>query len=676
MVTIFKRIILVVFSLLLIAMAFGTFIEKTTEHGIALDRVYHSWWFISLWIVFALLGLWQFLRVQLWHRPNILALHISFVVILMGAFISFLTGKDGTLHLREGAQADYFYLEDNSEPSSLPITLRLDSFRIRYYAGATMPADFISYVQYHDKINGQTTQGAISMNHILKAKGYRFYQSSYDSDGRGTILTVKHDPWGIAITYAGYILLAISLLWQLFSPGGHFRQLLRHPLLKRGSLFLFLSFASLPMWSRQAIPTINRAKADSMASMQVIYNDRIVPLNTVARDFLQKIYGRPSYKSLSAEQVLIGWSLRPDVWKDQPMLKIKNEKLRHRLGINSPYATTAQLFGPNQQYKVNKLSGEQGLDGPLSKSIRELDEKMGLILMATEGKLIQPVPQGTTPLSPQRVKAELLYNQLPIVKILFMLNLTLGFLSFFLLIGGFIRRRRWIQPTLNILLFCSLLALAFHYSLRWYISGRIPLGNGYETMLFMSLALLIFTAILQRKFRFILPFGFLLSGFTLLVAHLGQMNPQITPLMPVLNSPLLSAHVSIIMISYALLAILMFNGILALILRRKESYSQHMDQLTLLSHLLLYPAVALLAIGIFLGAVWANISWGTYWSWDPKEVWALITLMIYSVPLHRKSLPQMTRPLWFHIYLVLSFLAVLMTYFGVNYFLGGMHSYA
>jgi len=153
------------------------------------------------------------------------------------------------------------------------------------------------------------------------------------------------------------------------------------------------------------------------------------------------------------------------------------------------------------------------------------------------------------------------------------------------------------------------------------------------------------------------------------------MNPQITHLMPVLSSPLLTLHVSIIMMAYALLAFMMLGGIYALILIA-IGRSDDIETLTLLSRLMLYPAVFFLAAGIFLGAIWANVSWGSYWSWDPKEVWALITLMIYALPFHRQSIPQLQRPAVLHAYLVIAFLAVLMTYFGVNYFLGGMHSYA
>lgn len=165
-------------------------------------------------------------------------------------------------------------------------------------------------------------------------------------------------------------------------------------------------------------------------------------------------------------------------------------------------------------------------------------------------------------------------------------------------------------------------------------------------------------------------FRFLLSGFALLVSYLGQMNPQITPLMPVLVSPWLSTHVSLIMMSYALFAFMMLNGILALCLRRSAR------MLMLLSRLLLYPAVFFLGAGIFLGAVWANASWGRYWAWDPKEVWALITFMVYGAAFHARSLRIFRSPLFFHIYMIVAFLTVLMTYFGVNYILGGMHSYA
>lgn len=216
-------------------------------------------------------------------------------------------------------------------------------------------------------------------------------------------------------------------------------------------------------------------------------------------------------------------------------------------------------------------------------------------------------------------------------------------------------------------------ALLFHlsgYLLRWYIGGRIPLSNGYETMQFLALCIMAFALLMSRRYRQALGFGFLLSGFTLLVSYLGEMNPQITPLMPVLVSPWLSLHVSVIMMSYALFAFILLNGVWALCVPREA------ERLMTYSRLMLYPAVFLLTAGIFIGAVWANVSWGRYWGWDPKEVWALITMLIYALPLHATSLPWFRKPRFFHIYTIAAFLSVLITYFGVNFFLGGMHSYA
>ena len=208
------------------------------------------------------------------------------------------------------------------------------------------------------------------------------------------------------------------------------------------------------------------------------------------------------------------------------------------------------------------------------------------------------------------------------------------------------------------------------YLLRWYIGGRIPLSNGYETMYFMSLCVMGSALIIKKRLPMVVPFGFLLSGFAMLVAYLGQMTPQITPLVPVLVSPWLSLHVSVIMMSYTLFAFILLNGVWALCTPREA------ERLMAYSRLMLFPAVFLLASGIFIGAVWANVSWGRYWGWDPKEVWALITLLIYALPMHGASLPLFRKPKFFHAYLILSFLSVLITYFGVNFFLGGMHSYA
>lgn len=327
---------------------------------------------------------------------------------------------------------------------------------------------------------------------------------------------------------------------------------------------------------------MKRTQADSLAQEQVIYHDRVVPFNTLARDFIQKLTGEASYKGLTPEQVIGGWLLYPEVWRNEPLIYIKNTELQHLLNLQTPYARLTDLFDGSVYRLREHWQREQGQQNKLAKAIQETDEKVGLILMLEKGTFIHPLPTdgSVQPLSELEVKAELLYNRIPFSKILFMINLSLGVLSFLLLLHNSLQRNilspkaKTISRTAGTFFSVALyLAFIFHlagYCLRWYIGGRIPLSNGYETMQFMALCILLIACLLHRRFSFILPFGFLLSGFALLVSYLGQMNPQITPLMPVLVSPWLSIHVSLIMMSYALLAFIMLNGILALCLRKKN----------------------------------------------------------------------------------------------------------
>ena len=677
-----KRVILFVYVALVVVLAVATFVEQARGTAFIGAHVYHTHWFVLLWGVLAVCTVVVCWRMRLWRRVPVLLLHGSFLVILGGALLTFVWGEQGYVHLEEGKTTDRFVVQDSRHLLPLPFSLRLDSFRIVCYPGTEAPADYVSYI--HVSGNGRESQKAsVSMNRIFSCGGYRFYQSSYDPDGRGSWLSVNHDPWGIGVTYAGYALLGLSMLWVLCSRGGEFRRLLRHPLLRMGGfLVLFLLLGTTLQAAERKLPVLNLKQADSLASVQVIYHDRVVPFNTLARDFVLKLTGKPAYKGLEPEQVIGGWLLHPEVWKDEPMIRIKSAALRRRLGLESDFARLSDLFD-GQTYRLQAYwdasDNHSGELSPLDKAIVETDEKVGLILMLQQGTLIQPLPDdGSIARLPEaKVRAELLYNRIPFSQVLFMFNLTVGLLAFAVLLYRGMRRAaadsrmlRGLERFFTGALWAALAFQSLGYALRWYIGGRVPLSNGYETMQFLALATLLLACLFRRRFPFTLPFGFLLSGFALLVSYLGQMNPQITPLMPVLVSPWLSSHVSLIMMSYALFAFMMLNGVLALCVRREAL------RLMLLSRLLLYPAVFFLGAGIFLGAIWANVSWGHYWSWDPKEVWALVTFMVYAVPFHAGSLPRLRKPLFFHVYMMVAFLTVLMTYFGVNYVLGGMHSYA
>ena len=646
----FKTLILSSFSAVILAMAVATFFTQS----VADEKVYSSYWFVGIWAILTA-GAAVVIVKKLYKKLPVFLLHISLIIILLGALLTKITSKEGLLHLREKESADFFVLKENMFKENLGFKIQLDSFLIKNYQGTTMPQDFESYITVNDN-----EKSVISMNNIFKKNGYRFYQTSFDEDYRGTILSVNYDPYGTPLTYLGYVLFALSGLWILFSKKADFVNLLRHPALKKGGLFVALICLSINANSQtKKIPTISFEESDKIATKQIVYNGRIAPFNTMARDFVSKIYGKPNYHNLTAEQVVCGWIYSPQVWKDEKMILIKDAALQRQLGVEK-YASFADFFDENENYRLN--------DFEITKAVRETDEKIGLILMLTGGKLFQ---ESDVKISESKINAEIIYNKINFAKILFMANLTIGFLAFFVMI--FAKQfPKIVFKSLRILLIISLVFDLCGYVLRWYVSGRVPMGNGYETMLFMSLVIMILALIFGNKIKILTPFGFLISGFTLLVAWLGQRNPQITPLMPVLNSPILSAHVSTIMIAYALLAFTFFNGIFSFFIKDEEKLSQ----LTVLSRIMLYPAEILLGIGIFLGAVWANISWGRYWSWDPKETWALITFMIYAVGFHRISLKFLQNNRHQHLFFVLAFLTVLMTYFGVNYFLGGMHSYA
>lgn len=302
-----------------------------------------------------------------------------------------------------------------------------------------------------------------------------------------------------------------------------------------------------------------------------------------------------------------------------------------------------------------------------------------------EIKTFQLANAGISIPSDTKTKAEYIYNKVSYATILFMVNLTMGILCLLYLIYQMTRKKnansgidKFIKTSQIGIMALSFVTLSFCIILRWIIKSTLPMSNGYETMLFIAWFVMLTSLFVHFRFKnlaetlssLFITACFLSSGFFLLVSHINQMDPNITHLMPVLNSPLLSLHVSVIMMSYALLSLTFICGIMGLIMKKSA------DRLAILSRIMLYPAITTMGLGIFIGAIWANVSWGQYWHWDPKETWALITFMVYAIALHTQSFPIFNRAKFFHAFMVLAFLTILMTYFGVNYFLGGMHSYA
>lgn len=752
-----KKIIFILYILVLVCMAAATIVEKSQGTDYAHAHYYGAWWFILIWAVLAALGAFYIIKRKV-KCASTLALHLSFIIILLGALLTHVSAKRGMIHLRIGQPTDTYMAQDEEQgmkEEKLPFSLCLQKFEAKMHDGTNAVADYSSKFTVID--GDDKSEGEVSMNNIYSHRSYRLYQSSYDEDGKGSVLAINADPYGIPVTYTGYALLFISLVWMLFDPKGGYRRLLKSPLLKKGALItaLILSMGNIQtLHAESATSNLQNAvlpkeTAEKFGELHILYNDRICPVQTFALDFCKKIYGARSYQGLTAEQVLSGWVFYGNTWANEPFIKIKSGEMKTAMNLPD-YASLNTFFNREMggytigQYVQEYYNGQQD---KFHQQAADIDGKIQIIMELREGISLKVLPYtftknvkatkdhsfikaGTTtwfsPVDklPQAVehqhalyirnvfsllngdvkagntsrvneyfvkmkkyqevssgnslptatqyKAERINNAFPFATILFMANLTLGFIALFYTIYRMTKKReiKALNIALPILLGVSFLALTFGLALRWIISGNIPMSNGYESMLTVAWFVMLISILMQLRIRIVMVFGFLISGFFLLVSHINQMDPAIGQMMPVLNSPLLSIHVSIIMMSYALLSLTFICGIMGICMR------SHGEELQALSRIFLYPALTTMGFGIFIGAIWANVSWGNYWSWDSKETWALITFMIYAVVVHTQSLSVFRKPLVYHIYITLAFLSIAMTYFGVNYFLTGMHSYA
>ena len=233
-----------------------------------------------------------------------------------------------------------------------------------------------------------------------------------------------------------------------------------------------------------------------------------------------------------------------------------------------------------------------------------------------------------------------------------------------------------------VLLILFFIAHTFGLALRWYISGHAPWSNGYESMIYIGWATVLAGFIFSKRSPMTMASTGILTGLILLVAHMNWMNPQVTNLVPVLNSYWLSIHVSMITASYGFLGLGALLGFINILLfamkttKNERQISLSIKELNAINEMALMVGLVLLTIGNFLGGVWANESWGRYWGWDPKETWALVTILVYAVVVHLRFIKSIYSEFNFSVISLLSFTSVIMTYFGVNYYLAGLHSYA
>ncbi len=641
---------------------------------------------------------------------------------------------------------------------SLPFSLKLDDFIVERYPGSNSPSGFKSKVTLIDPDHGTEFQYDIYMNHILKYRGFRFYQSSYDNDELGTVLSVNHDPAGMYTTYTGYGLLFLFIILSIINRKSSFRTIRPgywHSRYRKPVAAMVLLFLASLLPARGQHLVIDKEAADSFG--EVLAQDqkgRTKPLYTISSDILRKVARENSFDGLSPMQVLLGVSLDFYHWQNVPLIKVSNDEVRQLLRINGERAAFSDIvtFGDGGGYKLSDYVGKAYAKAEsertrFDKEVIKVDERVNICYMMSRGDFMRifPLRDGTdhwgmaqdavmhdvspedslfvisvvpmwtqavtslgrTPVAPEqyltaikqyqrshsgydlpsetKIRAELFYYRAKIFEKLFSYYATAGLVMIFIIITLIIKGKDKARGVLRIL--TGLVAAGFFFhtlglGIRWYISGHSPMSNGYESMLFISWVTVLAGFIFSRRSLLTLAATSVLAGLTLMVAHLSFMDPEITNLVPVLRSYWLTLHVSVITGSYGFLGLGAILGLLVLIMMlfinrgNQERLSSVIDELTVINYRALTLGLYFLTIGTFLGAVWANESWGRYWGWDPKETWSLITIIVYTLVTHSRMIPGMKDTYTFNLLSLFAFSSVLMTYFGVNYYLSGLHSYA
>lgn len=710
-------------------------------------------------------------------RPAALVLHLSLALILAGALVTSFSARKGMLHVREGESVETFETKDG-KVLELPFSVELEGFDVLYHSGTDAASDYSSRLRFTR--NGSVLrEGEVRMNRILSCKGYRFYQTDYDSDEAGVTFTVSHDPVGIAVIYTGYALLLLGLL-AFFFTDKRFKKFFGNALRYSSVIAIVLSFGATASATDDSVVALSQTQnasvegnqvkrgpaspkvlpkniAAEFGNLYVLYHGRICPLQTLASDFSAKLYGTSGVKGLTDEQVLTGWMFYGTSWRNIPMHNrkkaidamdkeatvkalysgdlLKIYPLRDSTGRLGWYSQSDRLPEgiADEEWLFVRKSMDYIFELVMNREYSKLSESLGKLRRFQESKMGESLPPA------YRIKAERAYNALPP---LFPIAGTFLFLGLVMLavamrrmvrdenngaISSFVDKervtseesrkgptnlvddgrtvtKRWRLSGIFKIVgvaasFVFFLVLTIVLGLLWVASGHIPFSNGAETMLTIAWTAMLASVLSFRKFPIMLPFGIIVASLATLVSAMGNANPAVTQLMPVLSSPLLSIHVSLMMLSYTVLAIIMVNGICGLVAslrhtsvsepiegtvfdyrspapRQAQGASSASAKMARMSEALMYPAMFFLGSGIIAGSIWANVSWGCYWNWDPKETWALITFLIASLGVHRTRLPFLRSPRAYHIYTLILSASVLFTYFGVNYLLGGMHSYA
>jgi cytochrome c-type biogenesis protein CcsB len=673
----------------------------------------------------------------------------------------------------------------------LPFSLKLNEFIMERYAGSESPSSYASEVTLIDNEKGVKKDYRIFMNNVLDYRGYRFFQSSYDQDEKGTILSVNHDFWGTWISYFGYFLLALGFILTLFNKHSRYHDLFHkigniRAKRRKAALLMILGimFFDNNVINAQndghihdfEIGHVSEQHAKKLGELIVQgYDGRFEPVNTLAYDVLHKISKKDKFEvpeagKMNAMQVFLDMIIHAEFWKKQKIVYVKESAVMNVVGLSGKYGAFIDFFNEDGSYKLMKFAETAFRKKPaeqnkFDKEIIKLNERLEVFMMAYQGKMLKVFPvqndpnhkwiNWTDPLSKEeltgdlrmlndamgleefnymnimklyltsvlnatktsdyseadkiigyldniqrqssaasllpsksKVKKEIQYNN---SKIFINLKNIYALLSVILLLLTFIdnvriKKNKILGYTLNF--FIVILGLAFIYhtyglGLRWYLSGHAPWSNGYEALILISWASLLAGFSFMRYSKITLAATALLAFFTLMTASHSSYDPQLTNLQPVLKSYWLIIHVATLTISYGFLGLGFILGliIMFIFLFKSEKNTNRFDtliaELTHINEMNLTIGLFLATVGTFLGGIWASESWGRYWGWDAKETWSLVIIITYTIILHLRLVPKIRGMYLFNVGAVTGIASVLMTFFGVNYYLSkGLHSYA
>jgi len=651
----------------------------------------------------------------------------------------------------------------------LPFSVKLDRFKLDRYPGSMMPSSYESYVTVTDAETNTTFPYHIYMNHVLAYRGYRFFQSSYDMDEKGSILSVNHDP-GTLPTYIGYLMLLAGFLWSIFSAKGRIAHLRKRLSKLKESAAGVLLLLAVSVGSG-VVPLHAGEGADLLAPIHKIdpvharqfgrlvvqdFGGRMEPMDTLTREVLSKISRHQSWEGLSANQMMLGMLTHPTLFQRVKLIKVAHPGIIKKLGLpaDTYYASYDDMFDPKGHYKLaddvraasRKADKERGT---YDRELLKVDERLNIEYMIFQGSLLRMFPRpkdashkwvspveavktfdpkvgemvrllvanyfqniseaiqsgswnkADTALemiakyqrfydaavmpSSSQIDAELWYNKLFLFERLIGLYMLVGLLTLVLAFTSIVRPSFQPRRTMKVLvgiLVAGFLVHTFGMGLRWYIAGHAPWSNSYESLIYIAWAIAFAGFFFVRRSPLTFAATSILTGIFMGAAALSNIDPQITNLIPVLKSYWLTIHVAVITAGYGFLGLGALLGLLVLSLmifqgqRKDPGITLAIKELTYINEMSLLIGLALLTIGNFLGGVWANESWGRYWGWDPKEAWTAVTIFIYAVVVHLRFIPRFNTIYAFNVAALLAISTPIMTYFGVNYYLSGLHSYA